>query len=1032
MAASLAPNARAQQAKDSLDAGCANVAPYCFETREGELRGFVPDLYRHLSEITGVEIRLRTLPRPDLIAAQSEGRLQITVAGKATRPLQATNVATLKVADESAGFYVLRENLETAGARRDGERIAYIQRRGLDTYFPGLAEANDLVPVSNIRDTLFRLLAGEVDAVLFSVPMMEATLRDLALDSRVVLAGAPAEVGSLVVYLHDSRRDLLEPMNAAIAQLRQSGELDQLYETWSISPPAPEPQVLSVGVAHFPPYQVVTEAGELTGFGVEALRELAVRAGLELNFVPITSEAWGLGPGRDRYDMLPPLSVTPARRERMDFTRPIQRSPYSIFTRAGNGQSIFGLDDLDGRRVGVAQNNIALAMMEARAGVDTVVLEGAAELIDALRAGQVDAIIYSSLTTQGLAEAAGIADELHEVTPPVHVSERAIALRPGLAGVRERLNAVIPGYLSSEQYADLRNDWLSPASFWTDARVRQARIATAALAALIATAFVVQTVRARRRAERLAAETRRVGNRLGAVLDATRSGVVGLTRDGLISVANPEAREMLGLAGGTGPVEWPADVFFADPEGLQPFDAASDPVLQTLSGTALRGRIALMRRTSDEGPLYVRISSAPVPDSNDSDVAAVMIVDDVTEQERHRQQIERSARLDALGQLTGGVAHDFNNILATVDNALQLVRPGVDRRAADYLETAAHSVRRGSALTERLLTFARSSPGDVRSVSVEEVVAEFRKLSEPLIEEDIAFDFDIGADPPHVCCDIHQLENALLNLVLNSRDAIKQSGTGDRITLAVRAVAALESGIDTEDGPKVSPRVAAVEDHPCRAEGLVEFAVSDNGPGMSDEVRRRATDPFFTTKDAALGTGLGLAMVYGFVQQSGGALRLYSEPDIGSTVRLYLPRGRADADREMPAPQSAPMTGKGEVILLVEDNPELLRLTGDILEQLGYVVIRAGSGREAADRVAAGDGFDLLLTDIVMPGGVGGYDLARLVRDRHPQMPVLYRSGYAGFRREDMAVAAPVLGKPCAIEDLAASIRQALQPAQVA
>jgi len=204
--------------------------------------------------------------------------------------------------------------------------------------------------------------------------------------------------------------------------------------------------------------------------------------------------------------------------------------------------------------------------------------------------------------------------------------------------------------------------------------------------------------------------------------------------------------------------------------------------------------------------------------------------------------------------------------------------------------------------------------------------------------------------------------------------------------------------------------------------------VSDNGPGMDRETVTRATDPFFTTKDKNSGTGLGLAMVYGFAQQADGALKIYSEPGIGTSVQLTLPRGSTSGLRVPNQPQETLVPGKGERLLVVEDEPDLLQAMTELLQELNYEVLAATSGVEALKQVEHGLEFDLLLTDVVMPGGIGGFELARRVRALRPELPMVYMSGYTGFTAPEMgSVAAPILQKPANPGSLAQVLRKALE-----
>ncbi|MEX3016379.1 hybrid sensor histidine kinase/response regulator [Gymnodinialimonas hymeniacidonis] len=532
---------------------------------------------------------------------------------------------------------------------------------------------------------------------------------------------------------------------------------------------------------------------------------------------------------------------------------------------------------------------------------------------------------------------------------------------------------------------------------------------------------VATDITAQKSSEAAAAATR---DELETIFNAASSGIVAMDEKGVIVRINSTARHMLGGIVKEVPFEWPETIQFLDPETMQPLIASADPLRRALAGHSLQGETHLLRRhAGPETARYVRVGNAAV-EHRASGIDMVLVLDDVSSEERNRQVIERKSRLDALGQLTGGIAHDFNNLLASLLYAIDLAgkaeRP--DQRAS-YLETAAQSVKRGSALTARLLAFARRQPGLASVRSTADVFEEFKLLVRPMIEEHFELELSVSDPDLRHRCDQTQLETALMNLVLNARDAMMRSGEGSRIQIKARPVLATSESLDdTQHTEEAAEDGAALR--------YVEISVSDNGPGMDEETLKRCTDPFFTTKESNSGTGLGLAIVYGFITQSNGDLRIYSEEGIGTTVQMTLPRGTALGTREA-AVQTAPVAqGNGETILVVEDEFMLLSMMTDLLEKLDYDVVTASSGQEALEKIEAGEHIDLLLTDVVMPGKLGGFELARLSREIQPDLPVVYMSGYTGFTDTEMgAVRAPLLQKPAPAEELGRVIATALKSA---
>ncbi len=515
---------------------------------------------------------------------------------------------------------------------------------------------------------------------------------------------------------------------------------------------------------------------------------------------------------------------------------------------------------------------------------------------------------------------------------------------------------------------------------------------------------------------------------LEIIFDAATSGIVALDHDGRIARINNRARHMLGGASEPTPFDWPEAIRFLDAETLAPLDASADPVQRALAGIHLKSETHLMRRIqAGEDRRYVRVASRPI-ETPGSSIKVVLVIDDVSNEERNRQVVERKNRLDALGQLTGGIAHDFNNLLASQLYAVGLARTTNDPDKRDaYLATAAESIERGRSLTTRLLAFARRQPGLASVKLTAEVLADFEKLVRPMLEAKIEVGFSVDDTELRHYCDQTQLETALMNLVLNSRDAILRSGKGNRIDVRARPVRSHVDELEQLKPDEIAEKAA----RDAATFRYVEFSVTDNGPGMDEETLSRCTDPFFTTKGTNSGTGLGLAMVYGFVRQSDGDFRIYSEEGVGTTVQMMIPRGTELGAREAPMPPEAIEKGGGETILIAEDEPVLTMMLRDVLEDLGYKVLAANSGQQALRLVQSGKQFDLLLTDVVMPGEIGGFELARMVREIRPDVPVIYTSGYTGFTATEMGeVQAPLIQKPAPPAELARVIASALSKRQ--
>lgn len=541
---------------------------------------------------------------------------------------------------------------------------------------------------------------------------------------------------------------------------------------------------------------------------------------------------------------------------------------------------------------------------------------------------------------------------------------------------------------------------------------------------------------------------------LNTVFDTVTGAIVALDSNKRILMINNAGYELLlGQVVAT-PVDWPTDIQFLDPADMRPLEASHDPVERAVVGQRIGGEVHLMTWGASSESRYFRVSSASVG-IPESPLKTVIVFDDVSEAERNRQHLERQSRLDALGQLTGGIAHDFNNLLNTMQYALELIRrEDLSERGKRSIGAALKSIGRGSELTSRLLAFAKRQPSRATAHHIDDIFGEMRELVAPAIEASITVSFI----PPHeemlVYCDQGQLQNAILNLILNSRDAMLQHNKGNQIRIEARSVDGLPADRPS-DPHRASSQAVAIpqgirrpkesqqnsdgkapsqnEDTSHKVQCFVEISVSDNGPGMSPAVAARALDPFFTTKGVNSGTGLGLSMVYGFVQQAGGDLRIYTEEDDGTAIKLYLPRGSSESGLEDTKTLEPLVDGHGETILVVEDEVHLLEQLSELLKELNYNIVEAPHGRAALEMLENGLRPDLILTDVVMTKGIGGFELARRARLLIENVPIIYMSGYTGFSDEQMGdVIAPLLPKPSSPNTTAQMIRSILDEAQEA
>ncbi len=375
------------------------------------------------------------------------------------------------------------------------------------------------------------------------------------------------------------------------------------------------------------------------------------------------------------------------------------------------------------------------------------------------------------------------------------------------------------------------------------------------------------------------------------------------------------------------------------------------------------------------------------------------------------QSLHHAQKMEAIGQLTGGVAHDFNNILtAVIGNLDRIVARSVpDDPRRRLAENALRGAEQGARLTQHLLSFARRQRLEPEVLDLGRVLGAVVALARRAVSETVDLSLELGGDLWQCRVDQAQLQSAILNLVINARDAMPSGG---RIVIAAHNAAI---GAEVPD--------LAAGNH-------VRLSVRDTGSGMAPEVLARVFEPFFTTKEVGKGSGLGLPMVYGFAQQSGGTVQIESAPGRGTTVNLYLPRTTAQAEQAEPEPHRAMAPNGPATVLVVEDEEDVRRLAAESLEEFGYRVLRA-SNAKAAMSMLEYDAVDLLFSDIVMPGGMSGLALADAARQRRKNLPVLLTTGYAEAieRAEALGPAVEFLRKPFRPRELGAKIHQMLNAA---
>jgi PAS domain S-box-containing protein len=501
-------------------------------------------------------------------------------------------------------------------------------------------------------------------------------------------------------------------------------------------------------------------------------------------------------------------------------------------------------------------------------------------------------------------------------------------------------------------------------------------------------------------------------DRQRAIVDTAVDAIVVVDEDGIIQSANPAARRTFGYA--------PDEVIGRDVKILIPEEvaAAHDGYLEAYKRTGARKIIGIGRevegRRKDGSQFPLDLSVAEWCDAQGR-LFFVGIMRDITERKQTQEMLAQARRLEAVGQLAGGIAHDFNNLLAAITGNLELVERGLDaEKPRRWIRAALEAVEMGKSFNQRLLSLARKRKLEPQHLIVNSRIQVMAALLGRALGERIDLTTNLAPDLWPTLADPGEVDSAILNLAINARDAMPGSGV---LTIEAR---------------NVTLDLHAASMHPdAHAGDYVRVSVIDTGTGMPPEVHSRAPEPFFTTKDPGTGTGLGLTSVFAFARESGGFATVATQVGKGTTVSIYLPRAAPKAAKSDVGSTNGGTVpqGDGELILVVENDHLVREATLQRLEALGYAVIEARTTPEAIERLKSDEPVALVLSDIVMPGGMSGRDLARWVLAAKPSVKVLLMSAYSAALESDRSgpmCRTKVLGKPFTLAELACSVHDAL------
>jgi len=500
---------------------------------------------------------------------------------------------------------------------------------------------------------------------------------------------------------------------------------------------------------------------------------------------------------------------------------------------------------------------------------------------------------------------------------------------------------------------------------------------------------------------------------INAMLESLDAGIIACDPEGTITVVNRAAREMTGLPAPPIPAgRWAEYCQLYERGSQRALSLEEDPLAKVLRGEHVRTVEMVLRPTGGRGRT-VLVSGQMITGPQGESRGAVIAFHDVTDRKTLEERLQQAQKLEAVGSLAGGIAHDFNNLLTVICGYAEMILGRL--KPEDPVRGSAAEIKkagdRGASLTHQLLAFSRKQVVEPRILDLNAVFLDMKPMLHRLLPANIKLVARLAENPASVRADPGQVEQVIVNLVVNARDAMPSGG---QLTVDIRNEYLDEFVRDV---------------HPDAEPGsYVALGVTDTGIGMSPETKARIFEPFFTTKELGKGTGLGLSTVYGIVKQAGGSIWVYSEPNLGTTFKVYLPQVAAASEELHERPQGLEALGGGETVLVAEDDPMVRSLVRQVLEGAGYSVLEAPDGDAALGICRQSRGIDLVLSDVMMPGMIGP-DLVVRIREIFPACRELYMSGYAGELSAPSRGAAKslvLLQKPFGREALLQRVREAL------
>ncbi|MBR9981572.1 MAG: transporter substrate-binding domain-containing protein [Desulfatitalea sp.] len=995
--------------------------PFSIVDEAGRASGFSVELLRAAAAAMGREVTFRTSAWAEVRGWLERGEIDaLPVVGR-TPEREAIFDFTFPYMSLH-GAIVVREGAQGIRSLADlqGRQVAVMQGDNAEEFLRREDRGIQIHLAATFEEALQELSQGRHDAVVIQRLTALRLIREAGIDNlRVINQPIEGFRQDFCFAVRKGDSTTLALLNEGLALMMADGTYSHLHAKWFAALGLPTERLIVFGGDHnYPPYEYLDDNGLPAGYNVDLTRAIAQAVGLDIEI--------RLGPwsdireamARGEIDALQGLLYSRERDRTFDFTAPHSVNHYVSVVRKDEMAPPATIADLTGLRIVVQRGDIMHDFAEENGlGASLVLVDAQEDALRALAQGEHDTALVSRLAAYYWIKRQGWRN-LTVGREPFLSPGYCFAVPQGQQALLAQLGEGLKVLEETGEYRRIYKKWMgvfdppAPPAFLTILRY-VAMIAGPLLVLLSATALWSWSLR--KQVARQTRELQESVDRFRYVFEAANVGKTITQPTGQIS-ANQAFADFLGYA--------PDELEGKRWQDLTPADdqsAGRAKISALMAGMEQAARFEQRYIHKNGAFLWGDVSTVVRRDADGEALYFVTTIVDITERkrgeadrERLQSQLIQAQRMESVGRLAGGVAHDFNNMLSVIIGYSELALDKVSARDPlhDDLKEIFSAARRATDITRQLLAFARRQTIRPRVLDLNVTLERMLKMLRRLIGEDIDLSWRPKAGLGAVKMDPSQLDQLLANLCVNARDAIQGVG---KITIGT-------------DNVRFDEEYCA--HHPDFVVGdFVLLAVSDDGCGMDAKTLETIFEPFFTTKGVGEGTGLGLATVYGIVKQNDGFINVYSEPGKGTTFRIYLPR-HAGAAHQAPEPGKAHIPpGQGETVLIVEDETSILKLAQTLLERIGYTVLAASTPERAIALAESHEGgIHLLITDVVMPD-MHGRELAERMQARYPDLKVLFMSGYTAdviAHRGVLDAGVQFLQKPFSIQALAVKVRQVL------